>query len=441
MRLLAAARDGELGPSMPLSKDVANFVRCAGLLIASATAISPIAWRYPFAPTISHSLRDGVLQYDSVSLDQCGVISDQMRWMTRMGRGFTALRKAELAAQRDGADNTARCLKALLVRFNLLFAIFEAVRSAEDNEAIVEMAAIRLGTVRRDFVAYGIWPPETVGRALARRRLLQCISSPEEAASGAKCIEAAGLLMREAAPLAVRARQAVRFDELLATAQEVLPVYWAAVILFYQAMGFEKPFPKDALRDFRVIEEYRVGTLELFSQLGSHLIWRPALFLRSGPKPGTPLREAMRAALLAARAEISIYPGVMHAIWDEAAEAIGAELPLPDDFGRRVDLELDLTARADSAMSKVFADPETVEAARSLRWIDDGEIVKLAPSWRDCVWSDLDPLIPEPDKAISTEAPGTRFTTTEPRIPAREILEALFGRPWPSDDSVRDEHL
>ena len=271
MKLLAAAREGELAPGLPLSKEAAQFVRRAGLLIASATAISPIVWRYPWAPRISHTLRNGALKHDSLSLDCSGLISDRMRWIWRMAHGFAALHNAEAAALRDQAETTARHLRALLVRFNLLFSILEAVRSVEDDEAIVRMATNRLDIVLRDFMTFGIWPPETVGRALARNRLFKVVSSID-AVSGAECIKAADLLIREATPLAARARRAVRFDELIATAQELLPVYWAAVILFYSAMAAtEGPLPKDALRDFRVIEEYQVGTLELFTDLGHHL--------------------------------------------------------------------------------------------------------------------------------------------------------------------------
>jgi hypothetical protein len=290
-------------------------------------------------------------------------------------------------------------------------------------------------------VAYGMWPPETVGRAIARNRLAKLISSGDDLLS-AKCIKAADLLIREAVPVAARARRAVRFDELLATAQELLPVYWAAVILFYTAMGIERPFPKDALRDFRVVEEYRVGTLELFTGLGYHLIWRPPFFLHLGPRTGTVLREAMRSALRAARAEISIYPQVMHAVWDEAAESIEGDLPIPEGIEEIFKLEIELQNRADATMSKAFADAETVDTARSLRWFVHSEDVELAQSWRESVWNpDLDPLLREPARDRPIALPGTVSKVTVPTISAREVLEGLLGCPWPSGDSVRDGHL
>jgi hypothetical protein len=442
VKLLVAASVGSLGTDCPLPDDAVPLIREAGLLLANATMAAPIRWRFPRTLDIAKRIRDGVEECETATIDELGVVSDRVNWVVRMTHAFFHLRLAMLRAERVGFASTARRLGGMLFRFGLMFAAMEAVRSTEEENAVVTALLAHLGAAMRDFTSYGIWSPELIARALARRRLAEMGTALDRLTLD-DCIKAAESLAQAAVPLSIRARRATRFDELFAITMECLPLYWAAVYLYYQAIGIcrasGQEYPRDAARDLAVIEEHRVGALELFSTFGSHLTWRPAFFLRSVPKAVMTIREAMRAALLAARAEISIYPQALHTAWDRAVETIGPDLPFPEEISARVRIEMRLEELVAKDLGTWFKDTETIEICRRYRDMSSRELT-LAPDWERCVWEDdFDPLSTKlPEHPV---APGTIHTESYPRLPHRDILERILGAPWPGQDDVRNSHV
>jgi len=198
-------------------------------------------------------------------------------------------------------------MRNILVRLNLLLGIIEAIRTKEDEEFIATKMAGKLQKCLEIFCDFGVIPPGLIAKAI-----VLSLKAEKEITDSLEAWELLSELAYEvwdqADAKAEIVRKSERFGDVMSIAQASLPYYEASVALLIEAMIRYKTLTNsdsnDLLRDFGVVEEYRVGVIELLGYFGHHLISRPCHFLFR-LDTGLTVSESVRKVLLAARSEIS----------------------------------------------------------------------------------------------------------------------------------------
>jgi hypothetical protein len=411
MKLLEAAISGQLfDDGMVVPAEAQAFLLKASLMIASATVLAPVMLNvmlksfpckhseylgFHFDEVINEA---NIKVTEIISIENTGELEGRFSWLLRMFSGFNLLKNAIDLTEKSGNTVTAHKLKNILIRLNLLLGIVEAVRFEEDAIALSHHVEKKLDNCLQIFCDFGVLPPDLLADAMARS-LKANNQIPDNPDSWEQIAEIAYSLWDQAEELAVKARKADRFAEMFSIAQSSLPYYWASVNLFWDAMARYKTLknsdPIDLLRDFGIVEEYRVGVLELLSQFGHHLISRPCHFLISNQ--GETLREGMRKALLAARAQISIYPEKLRPYWNNAVSHVGETRQITD-ISECIFISIDLQQYMEQNFPLAFADPEVASVALKLykeTW--GGSSLDLKSGWyRDLFDSSKDLLTDHP---------------------------------------------
>lgn len=375
MKLLEAAISGQLSDhGMILPAEAQASLLNASFMIASATVLAPVMLKsfpcnhseylgFHFDEVINEA---NVKVTEIINIENTGELRGRFSWLLRMFSGFNFLKNAIDLTEKSGNTATAHKLKNILIRLNILLGIVEAVRFEKDATSLSHHVDRKLDDCLQIFCDFGVLPPDLLADSMARslKANNQISDNPD---TWEQVAEIAYKLWDQADELARKARKANRFAEMFSTAQSSLPYYWASVNLFWDAMARYKTLknsdPTDLLRDFGVVEEYRVGVLELLSQFGHHLISRPCHFLTSNQ--GMTLREGMRKALLAARAEISIYPENLRPHWDNAISYVGETRQITD-ITECIFISIDLEQYMEQHFPSAFADPEVASVALKL---------------------------------------------------------------------------
>lgn len=420
MILLEMANNGRTKGGHALPEAIRPSLRDAALRIISATMLAPyVHWRPLLFPVYRLTDGEDTPLTEQIKLSGHGVLEGKLEWIGQMRDGFRLVSQVAGWLDRESCPHAARELWDLLTRCNLIFGIVEAIRSREDLDYVASLMIERHNSWLLAFSDYMILPPETLGWLVAAHKRKAC-GIPDDIQAWKTVANAAFEVWDQAEPHAMRARRATSFGELFEATLACFPYYEGSVRLFYDAIyryaQSEGEQPSDLMRDFRVVEEYRVGALELLSYLGHHLISRVGLFLSQST--GLPVVEAVRKALNAARAEVSVYPDVMRNIWIEAANEVGTETVFASES--RLEMSFHLESLVEERVPTAFSDPEVVKSAFRIHHANwEPTTLDLERGWQDHLLGPAALLTP-------SEVKFTASTIKQHDMPSRELIARLL---------------
>jgi len=431
MKLLEASLSGKLADDLTVPTEAQALLLNASLMIVSATVSAPVMLKaipcnyseYLGFHVTEVINAEGSKVKETISVKNTGELEGRFAWLARMFWGFNLLKQAIDVTESHGHGSTAHKLKNILLRSNLLLGLVEAIRFEQDAQTLSNFIETRLDNCLEIYCDFGILPPDllahTMSRSLkARNQIPDTLEAWEQVA------EIAYEVWDQAEERAVKARKSERFAEMFAIAQSSLPYYWASVDLFWDAMARHNTLMNgasdDLLRDFGVVEEHRVGVVELLSHFGHHLISRPCHFF--AVNKGSTIKDAVRKALLGARAEISIYSERLIPCWDTAVTHVSETQPTLEREEEWWFVSMHLRKYMEQNFSSAFTDPDVASAALHLYEVVWGSSsLDLQPDWYRNLF--------EPSKSLLMDQPiqfgSGRYTYKQ--IREEQLLGLLFA--------------
>lgn len=427
MRLLELATTSRLGNGQQIPDEMRPVLPEAGLQLISATTLAPyVHWKPIRFPVYRVKDPSGHILTERIDLSDHGVLEGKLEWLERMQDGLWRIRHVAAWFERESCHIEAREILDLLTRLNLILGLIEAIRDVQQLVHAASLMAENIENCLAAFSDFGIISPELLGFMVATDKTKKR-SIPKDADVWESVADAAFETWDEAELYAMRAREATTFKDFLEATLTAFPFYQGAVRLFYDAMPrykqVKKEEPTELLRDFRVVEEYRVGALEVLKYSGHLLVHRVGHFLYH--TIGHTVPDAVRKALNAARAEISVYPDVVRKVWLDVAQDAGAATVLSNETYWETSNRLEQSV--EQRIPSVYSDPDVVQAAFNLYRYNHclPTTLDLKPGWQYLLFNRSEPLLTPSE--VRTEA-GT-FTHDE--IPAEELVACLLGQKGP----------
>lgn len=437
MELLDAGRLGTLrGNEVP--EALRPVLIEAALRLMALSADAPRAADDPWLNLVVTETRsyDGA-ETHSALLETSGTVGTRLPWQQGFGTALAMLAEALDDALEADASGLASSLKDILLRLNLQWYAVDALRS---DDAVLAFASViaKIGAPAWEYALREGFPPVYL---IARGACVHELTHPETPATAAAWREAAYRLWDRGDGAAQRARGATGYSALVVASLEALLWYEASVHLFlHYALPAEKREtrrePDELIKDWGVVEEFRVGALEVVRSFGHNLLWRPAHFLRGSVSQS--LGEATRRALLAARGQISVYPDAAAPLWQVAADALGREIIVTDE--NCFELSFRLEAQVASRLNSAFDDPEVTAVAARLRGAKRlRERLYLRSDWPRYVFWDRAPVILDAPE-LPPEGASKSFTTTTRSAHEHAYLKTILGLPsWPFTPATQAE--
>ena len=429
MELLEAGQSGELrGHEVP--QPLRPLLVEAALRLMAVSADSPRAGDDPWLNLIVTETRsfDGA-ETRTARLETHGATGTRLPWQQAFCATLAVLAEVGDAARDANAKGLAAALNDILLRLNLQWYAVDALRS---DDAVLAFAGVmaKIGRPAWDCGLREGFPPLYL---IAHGACVHEITEPTRPTTAAAWREIGYQFWDSGDDAARRARRASSYSELVIASFEALLWYEAAVRMLLHhvlpALQSDVAGDRDELiKDWGVVEEFRVGALEVIRSFGRSLTWRPAHFLQGGI--GKPLGEAVRRAVLAARGQISVYPDLLTPLWTAAAAELGREIMVTEDNWLVLSFELEASVAA--RVNDVFDDPTVADVAARLREARKvREPLRVRPDWARYVFWGRATLIAEvPDPPLEG-APKTYSVATR-SASEREYLKTVLGLPaWP----------
>jgi hypothetical protein len=333
MILLDIAKTLRLPSGRELPRTLQDKLLDSTFTIISATFKAPFVHWKPFQLPVSRITDErGAVLTERVSLSASGCLQGKLEWLGQLQDGFRLLNHIASELEKEGKSDEARELHEILARLNLLLGIVEGIRDGEQINALTKIVTPHVDRFLRTFQDFTIITPELLGFLVAAYALEQRGIS-NEPDYWEQVLDVAFELADQAEPIAAQARKSKSYSDFLNLTLTCMPLYEGAVRLFYYAMiGYHAQTgqqPTEIIRDFRVIEEYRVGAEEVIGYLGEHLVSRVGIFLMQGR--GLPIKDAVRKAFNSLRAQVSVCPDAARQAWLVAADEAVPEEMLTED--------------------------------------------------------------------------------------------------------------
>jgi hypothetical protein len=428
MRLLELATTGRLGNGQQIPDEMRTVLLEAWLQLISATTLAPyVEWKPIRFPVYRVKDPSGRILTERIDLSDHGVLEGKLEWLERVQDGLWRIRHVAAWFERESCYVEAREILDLLTRLNLILGLIEAIRDGQQLVHATSLMAENIENCLATFSDFGIISPELLGRMVATDKIKKR-SILEDADAWESFTDAAFETWDEAEPYALRAREATTFKDFLEATLAAFPFYEGAVSLFYDAMPrykqAKKEEPTELLRDFRVVEEYRVGALEVLKYSGHLLVHRVGHFLYH--TIGHTVSDAVRKALNAARAEISVYPDAVRKVWLDVDQDAGAETVLSNEMYGETSNRLEQSV--EQRIPSVYSDPDVVQTAFNLYRYNHclPTTLDLKPGWQNLLFNRSEPLL------TPSEVRTGAGTFTHDEIPAEELISCFLGEKGPS---------